>query len=535
MNTISRFTVFLFLAMLSCHQAVAQQDSLSLLEKLAQNGTIANADWMRLARARRDAHNPAGALEAARKAVQLEPRSDDAQICLATMLAANNACAEAREGIKRVADDTRKPTFALLLAQGEIALACDAPETALVPLLGAYEMAPSPAIARLLGDTYARIGVNELAIRYYTECLPAYPGEAALHERLAGCYLKEQKYGDAAREYEEALKYDSTSAQSLLMLGKLMFAAKRYDRCADLLARYLRIVPGNRDIESLHLDALKIGGKNQEAYNTALRILNSDSSNVHARQVAANAAFQLAQYNDARAQLLRLDAAGQISCEELFVMARCERALRLDSLSIQTYRRVIDCDSTSEGAISELGSQLMRSRRYDEAIAMYTRLAQQDPTAAAPLVNLSLSAMALGRWNDAEMHLRNAIQRKPDHLQAHVHLGRVLIELDSADGAFKEFSTAIALYDSTSGKNRDDVAEAHALSGWLSMQSKKSTAALSAFDQSLRLRPNHITTLLWKGQTLATAGKKSEAVATFKAVLALDPENADAKRGLQMK
>lgn len=515
--------------------AIAQQDSLSALELRARSGALSVMEWIRLAEARRSAGDTHGALEAAKSALRVEPRSTDARLCHAQMLASNGACTEAKEEMEPLLRETPS-SFTVLMAQAGMLLACDSAESALVPLLRARELRGDQArVALMLGDTYARMGVNELAIRYYEEARTTLPADVTLHERLAGCYLKDQRYGDAAAEYERALAIDSTSSQAMLMLGKLLFAGKRYDRSAPLLSRYLTRHPDARDVQSIRLDALALSGRNEDAYRHALLLLELDASDSHARRIAGRSAYVLGRHQEARTHFLQLEENGQLDCEYMMLLARSERALSMDSLSIARYRQVLACDSGNTAAMSEAGSLMLRMRRYDEAMAVYQLQADVDTVSAAPMVNLSLAAMALGHWYEAETYLRTALQRKSDHIPAHVHLGRCLLETDSTVAAAQEFATAIALYDSSTARYRDDVAEAYALSGWLYMQRNNGGEALHAFDRSLSLRPGHVATMVWKGQTLQALGKRGDANAVFKSVLAIDPGNADARRGLQGK
>jgi tetratricopeptide (TPR) repeat protein len=56
--------------------------------------------------------------------------------------------------------------------------------------------------------------------------------------------------------------------------------------------------------------------------------------------------------------------------------------------------------------------------------------------------------------------------------------------------------------------------------------------ALSSFESVLQIAPNHIPSLLGKASALELLERDTEAMETFRRVLAVDPQNQQARRGL---
>jgi tetratricopeptide (TPR) repeat protein len=58
--------------------------------------------------------------------------------------------------------------------------------------------------------------------------------------------------------------------------------------------------------------------------------------------------------------------------------------------------------------------------------------------------------------------------------------------------------------------------------------------AVIEFREALRIRPNHVRTLLLLGNSLGQLARHEEAIEVLEAAMALDPENENARRGLEM-
>jgi len=63
---------------------------------------------------------------------------------------------------------------------------------------------------------------------------------------------------------------------------------------------------------------------------------------------------------------------------------------------------------------------------------------------------------------------------------------------------------------------------------------KRYPEAIEALTASIRLIDSNAQTRLWRAQSLALSGKMEEAVAEYKVVLKLDPQNKEAKKNLTL-
>ena len=93
----------------------------------------------------------------------------------------------------------------------------------------------------------------------------------------------------------------------------------------------------------------------------------------------------------------------------------------------------------------ERGLQLQKAGDLSGAEDAYLRALKSDPNNAQINANLAVLYEALGRFQLAERHLRQAINVAPKNPAAHNNLGVVLYRMGNYDGALIEFDRALSL------------------------------------------------------------------------------------------
>lgn len=151
---------------------------------------------------------------------------------------------------------------------------------------------------------------------------------------------------------------------------------------------------------------------------------------------------------------------------------RDQRRQAVSSVQMDTYdgkaiRRLID--HTQGGIASE-------ALRYDQGMKMNVH------------DHISTLAMAFilendGNYHDAEMLLHRIVSQVPAHPEAHYHLARLAISKGDRRGALDAIRRAIRI--------RDDLAALHDLHGRVLRQMNKHKDAVPAFEEAVRLDPEH--------------------------------------------
>ena len=134
-------------------------------------------------------------------------------------------------------------------------------------------------------------------------------------------------------------------------------------------------------------------------------------------------------------------------------------------------------------ALAELGTQYMLLKDMDKAGETFDALVKIKPDDVGAHVNLGVIAFNKTKLDEAEMHLRKALELNSPGPTAHYYLGLTLISTKRYADAEKEFETTIA----NGGEN---LALAHKYLGGLYMQNPdKKQEAANELEKYLTLDP----------------------------------------------
>ncbi|MBM7068205.1 tetratricopeptide repeat protein [Actibacterium sp. 188UL27-1] len=139
------------------------------------------------------------------------------------------------------------------------------------------------------------------------------------------------------------------------------------------------------------------------------------------------------------------------------LLSACAQQNRLDAFGQgpKAPRGTAEIEDTVDGLI--VGHRLMSSGQYELAIRAYLRAANEQGFNVDVLSALGSANLKLGRLNQAEKLLRNAIEKDERFVPAWNNLGVVLMELDRAGEARQVFKTAFALDSGQSADIRENL------------------------------------------------------------------------------
>jgi Tfp pilus assembly protein PilF len=133
-------------------------------------------------------------------------------------------------------------------------------------------------------------------------------------------------------------------------------------------------------------------------------------------------------------------------------------------------------------ALSELALQYLKLNQMDKAGEAYEALLKLKPNDASAHLNLGIVMFNKKKFEDAEMHLRKALELNNAGPTGHYYLGLTLISLKRYNDALPEFETTIA----NGGEN---LALAHKYLGGLYMSTHKNKEAADELEKYLKLDP----------------------------------------------
>jgi tetratricopeptide (TPR) repeat protein len=159
-----------------------------------------------------------------------------------------------------------------------------------------------------------------------------------------------------------------------------------------------------------------------------------------------------------------------------------------------------------------------RSGRLDAAESGYRSLLAVEPDHDDALHLLGVAICQKGRKVEALGWIDRAIARRPEIAAYHGSRGEVLRELGRDDEAATALAQALALDPA--------LPTAHNNLGLIHLRSGRAEAALVAFDEAIRLRDGFTTARINRGEAFGLLGRWDLAVAEYRGVLEIEPENA---------
>jgi Flp pilus assembly protein TadD len=388
------------------------------------------------------------------------------------------------------------------------------------------------------------------------------PGSWMAYQNLGGVYLSRGDALRAASNFRKALAIRPGDPEALNELG---VATMQQGRTDDAIALYLQALESAPERAQTHLNlgvALLQKREAEKAADQFQHAAQLEPRSAAARKDLATVYLQEGNSDDAVRELEKAAQLEPDNAQTLYglgsALVRAGRAAE----ALPIFRRSIDLDD-SQGAVHESYAYVLQgSDRREEALAEFARACELEPTrqewhfalgnalaaagrgdeadaqfAKAPDLpeareRLARSLTEKGRFAEAAGEMRAAAELAPENPEIRNELGSVLARAGATEESLAAFSRAIEL--------RPGYAPAIANRGAAFFGLGRPEDAARDFEAALALpaaaRQGMDTSALRNnlGIALARAGRSAEAVEQFRAALAENPNNAEARRNLSL-
>ncbi|MCA0962130.1 tetratricopeptide repeat protein [Salipiger bermudensis] len=146
---------------------------------------------------------------------------------------------------------------------------------------------------------------------------------------------------------------------------------------------------------------------------------------------------------------------GLTACLTVLMLAACASGDRVLPEG-QIYAPTLDPRGEAVDGLV-VGHRLMQAGQYELALEAFTRAAASHGLTAEVLSSLGTANLGLGRLNQSEALLRQAVEEEPDWSEAWNNLGVVLMERGETAEASEVFRRAYALDNGESDAIRDNL------------------------------------------------------------------------------
>lgn len=169
------------------------------------------------------------------------------------------------------------------------------------------------------------------------------------------------------------------------------------------------------------------------------------------------------------------------------------------------------CGTSKQGLVSK-GNKLFNAGKYADAEIAYRKAVQKDPKYGEAYYRLGLVELKLQHGTEAQKALLNAVQFVPENIEAKEQLGSLMLEYYMVDPQRSQsyYNVVKQMSDELLAKNPNSF-EGLREQAYLSLSDGKSDQAIALFRKALQVKPGDATVTLALAQNLARHGQSPEA------------------------
>ncbi len=354
------------------------------------------------------------------------------------------------------------------------------------------------------------------AINAYNKVLLINPRAAAAQVELSRLNLTTGNSAAALRYAEEARQSQPSSLDARVALARSLVAAGDSVRAESEIAMLLKAAPESAAVHAvngLHLVRRNDRVAARRAYERARELspgFLEALSGLTSLDLAAKAP-------SSAISRLETEIARQPNNASLFaLLAHVHRVARNPEKEEQALRQAVSVDPRFTAGYGMLAQLYLRHKRTDEARAEFESMAERDPS---NVVSKTMVAMLLdqqGKREEAKKAYESTVRATDNAPVAANNLAFIYAEQGT------NLDEALQLATSAKQRLPNDAGVDDTI-GWVYYKKGMTRLAVSAFEESLKKRPDVPEVLFHLGLAQAKLGENAKARATLERALKLDP------------
>jgi putative PEP-CTERM system TPR-repeat lipoprotein len=331
----------------------------------------------------------------------------------------------------------------------------------LSPLLPKYP--DNPELLALAGEAYLRIKDYNKAMDYLNRAAELDPKNAMIKTSLAASQLAEGENDKALLQLEQAAKLSDKPGQADFTLVILYLRHKDYDQALQTIDKLEKKLPNNpvtwnlrgvvllakqdragarNALEQaltikpdflpavLNLARLDLAEKKpDEARKLFLAVLEKDKKNTQAMLAMAELAGLKKNENEYLSWLQKALNTDPTVIKAREALIRYYLAKKQNDKAVSLAKEGVKNNPDNLAALNLLGTTQMATGDKAASVTTFSQIAQKAPQSPVALLELAVAQMANKQLDDARRNLEQALQLKPDFIQAQ----DALIRLELAD------------------------------------------------------------------------------------------------------
>ena len=369
------------------------------------------------------------------------------------------------------------------------------------------------------------------------------PRNAKLYNNLGHVYEDRRELTTAESYFHQAVDIQPDDIGSHINMGRILKALERYGESEVSYQNAMDMMP---KLDG-KLKKFRVAPSHINVYYNLANLIKRDPARLHeAEQLYRTAIkmkpnFESAHMNlgDVLLKLNRIDEAEKaykkaIEIKPKYADAHFNLGVVCLSKNLQTdatvsFRNALRFDPNHVLSMVNLALVIQDSKEVsdtDEAVRLYKRVLELDPTNEKALFNMGVIAMDLNQPEEAERWFKKSATEHPNSRSASFNLALLYSQHDRIGESIKILSSLV--------KKFPTHANSHQLLGDLYVGVKQYADAVDAYLGCMEADPRHVTCRHNVGVAYVELGRFEDAEMSFKKTLELDPAYGSAKRHLQL-
>ena len=328
------------------------------------------------------------------------------------------------------------------------------------------------------------------------------------------------------------ISIDKQNSKAYLDAAQILYLAKYYADAAVMYEKYIAIEQSCDAYERITYAFLETGNY-EKTYQYAIDGLKKYSGDSVLEKNGAIAAFVLRKFDEAVKYYSSVPDS-MMTANDFVNAARSFQQLKSDSAAFKYFEKAYNRDSTFSGIYMDLANYNYLNKNYDVAAKFYEANTETDSTYEPAYRFLAFALMQQQKYEDARKAFIKAISLNDTLVASRYWLAQTYRKLDSLNSATKEYREMLDVIGIHETKYKNEYADAYGYLGQSAFEKKDYKDASVYLKKSIAVKSDILAYKIMLASSLHQNGNTDEAVFWYRKVLAMDPNNEIAKKGLRM-
>jgi tetratricopeptide (TPR) repeat protein len=358
----------------------------------------------------------------------------------------------------------------------------------------------------IAGDVMLERNEGGPAASFYEKAIDLNKARPKAYTRLAGVWLRVRNAEATFTELNRALAIDPNYAPALKSLAEYYYQTRKFEKAKETYKKYLENSEASVANKVRFAQILFRTKEYEEALNEIIEIQKTDRNNIYLFRLAGYSYYEVGEAKKDTSKF----RPGLASMETFFTKVDLQKVIQSDyeyygkllskipgkdSLAIMNIRKAIDMDSSKVELYRDLAMVYNKSKKFNEATDYFELyISRAKKPNAADYYLMGRAAYFAKQYDKADSAFMKVSELKPDYADAYLWRGNSNVQLDpdAKTTIAKEFyERYVTLAEAAPDKNKRGLVDAYDYLGKYAIKKDDSANAKAYFNKIVALDPEN--------------------------------------------